>query len=52
MSEKENKPILSVFLTEETFGYETDLSPEEIVFWLDVVKASIVNRVIEVDTNE
>jgi len=48
----ERKAILSVYLTDETFGYETDLAPEEIVFWLDVIKASIVNRVLEVDDNE
>lgn len=40
------EPVFKLFLSEDTFGYETELAPEDCVFWLDVVRASIINKVI------
>jgi hypothetical protein len=45
VEEEAVEPVFKIFLSEDTFGYETDLSPEETVFWLDVVKTNILNKV-------
>jgi len=49
---QERKLVLSLYVTDKTFGYETDLSPEEAVFWLDVVKGSLIAQVLEAEPNE
>lgn len=50
MSEEEEvevvEPVFKLFLSDDTFGYETELSPEECIFWLDVVKTNILNKVV------
>ena len=43
--EKE-QPAFAIFLSNDTFGYETNMTPEESIFWLDVVKTSILSKVI------
>jgi hypothetical protein len=54
MAEEEVKeePAFSIFLSNDTFGYETSMTPEESIFWLDVVKTSILNKVIGGDEDE
>jgi hypothetical protein len=46
VEEEVKAPVLSIFVDEGQFGYDTDLSPEESIFWLEATKISILNRVV------
>ena len=43
---KVNEPIFQIFVDDEAIGYETELSIEESIFWLETVKQMILNRVV------
>jgi hypothetical protein len=46
MSEETAEPIFKIFMNNEAIGYETELSVEESIFWLETVKQMILNRII------
>jgi hypothetical protein len=50
----EKQPIFAIFVDDEQISYETELSVEESVFWLETIKAMLLKRVIgsEVENDE
>jgi len=45
-AENTDGPVFSIFVNDGQFGFDTTLSPEEAVFWLETVKVSILSRVM------
>lgn len=45
---KKQEETILIRITEDDMTYETDLSFEEVVFWLETLKTMMVNRFIGV----
>lgn len=52
MSEETVEPIFKIFMNNEAIGYETELSVEESIFWLETIKQMILNRVVGSEVSE
>lgn len=42
-----NERIFSIIVSDEGVQYDTEMSPEESIFWLKSVEYMIMNRVFE-----
>ena len=43
----DNEKIFSIIVSDEGVQYDTEMSPEESIFWLKSVEYMIMNRVFE-----
>lgn len=48
----ESKPAISIFISDEGIGIDTEYTFQELMFWLDAVKHDLFSRMFSFEPSE